>query len=504
VKQGLRASILATTPPTHADHFVMLLEDDLVLSPFALRYAELMLRKYFTIWDASRVMGLSLYAQLWSEVTESYRDGCGAEGRLGQRYGLELWQQPQSWGSIYRATHWNAFTTWVKAKPKDEPYLLPHSYTNRWPEAFSWKKAMFRYLVDQNLTMLYPRLPGRLSLSSNTLAVGQNDRVSHRSSKRKRQESRFVLAVLQDHHLDSVGLAVLRSSATSWQAAMAASTSPVWNALPTLATLPVTDVYGQYPNTSKLPANNYDNVTVVALITDEGQLAQLRQLCSHPRFRILTVVSRRALAVDHVPCMLASVAIDPRLVPDWLAHSSVLEALELIADAPLLVLDARFPLSLEAAQYLVATWQGHYWDHWVSASNAGRNHASADWSYLRSSTEVVSWLLPTHVVLSRQLWLQHVRTLQQLHVEPECLWLGVQFQQHTGTCPAIVASSSSWDALPIAYADETLEKWLPHCVRDLQSKGVVPAQLRSTAFARMDQNYGSSTRYINREWLKCA
>ena len=54
--------------------------------------------------------------------------------------------------------------------------LIPNSYTNLWPVGASWKKYLIRMSVETGLAMVFPSLPRNMTLSTNHLEPGTNDK----------------------------------------------------------------------------------------------------------------------------------------------------------------------------------------------------------------------------------------------------------------------------------------------------------------------------------------
>jgi hypothetical protein len=236
--RGLRDSVLAATLPQHDDEHVLLLEDDILVSPFALRFAEAALRRcLYGPERAPRLAGVSLYAQIYSEATETFLPGVvgrGAEERGESQGGqdgrealppawlgagrLVAWAMPQSWGALYQGSVWRDFVSWTLAQPPQQRYLLPDSYINRWPEDISWKKGLVRFFAERHLTLVYPRLPQRLSFSTNTLAVGANDRIRPGDPRRRAMEDKFWLSLVDVQAMSMLQLAAeIESNAATWR-----------------------------------------------------------------------------------------------------------------------------------------------------------------------------------------------------------------------------------------------------------------------------------------------
>ncbi|KAJ3352839.1 hypothetical protein HDU83_007641 [Entophlyctis luteolus] len=176
-KKGLRQSIMDAWTPVNSEEYAIFLEDDISVSRHFLEYSEQMIARYLSPRGSPgyspRCIGVSLYNQKYDEVND--KDWSVS---TGQFYSPYLLQQPQSWGAIYTADGWNDFRKWYLAQTPNFDPLIPSSLTNRWPKSRSWKKFMLRYMYTKGKVLLYPNFPGGVSLSTNRLEIGTNDRIS--------------------------------------------------------------------------------------------------------------------------------------------------------------------------------------------------------------------------------------------------------------------------------------------------------------------------------------
>jgi hypothetical protein len=142
---GLRQHILYCGGLTAQYGSIILLEDDLAVSPFAYAYTQQALA-YFQ--ENQDVAGISLYA-------------CGvAESCLQPFYpwmdAFDNWflQLPSSWGAAFTGTQWLAFEDWLSVHFQHLP-ALP-DYVSTWTDQ-SWKKLFTAYLIATNRFFAYPR-----------------------------------------------------------------------------------------------------------------------------------------------------------------------------------------------------------------------------------------------------------------------------------------------------------------------------------------------------------
>ncbi len=148
---GLRQHMLHCGSLSARYGAIILLEDDLAVSPCMMDYAEQALA--FFAADET-IAGISLYNYA---VTES----CHQPFEAWQD-GLDNWflQMPSSWGAAFTAAQWQGFSDWLALNFQQLP-ILP-DYMQRWSQQ-SWKKLFAAYMQQTGKYFAYPRY----SLSTN-------------------------------------------------------------------------------------------------------------------------------------------------------------------------------------------------------------------------------------------------------------------------------------------------------------------------------------------------
>jgi hypothetical protein len=146
---------------------IILLEDDLYVSPYFYEYA---LQSLLSLSDNSDICGISLYAPIVNEYTSEpfmpLDDG-------NDNYFI---QSASSWGQLWTRNQWRLFKKWYDVNSgngvnkKDN---LPLDVSG-WPES-SWKKYFIKYQVETNRYFSFPRC----SLSTNFSEVGTHLTVSN-------------------------------------------------------------------------------------------------------------------------------------------------------------------------------------------------------------------------------------------------------------------------------------------------------------------------------------
>lgn len=146
---------------------VIILEDDLFVSPYFYQYARVALDYYC---EDERIAGISLYNLPRQEMANL------PFAPLGDSSDVYFTQMPSSLGQLWTREQWSQFKTWYEAGPDLSQIALP-DYIYHWPES-SWKKYYAAYLIDQQKYFVYPRY----SLTTNFFDKGTNieDDSSHR------------------------------------------------------------------------------------------------------------------------------------------------------------------------------------------------------------------------------------------------------------------------------------------------------------------------------------
>jgi glycosyltransferase involved in cell wall biosynthesis len=148
---GLRKHILACGDIALENDGVIVLEDDLYISPQFYNYTLQAIDFYF---DQDDICGISLYNHTLYETAylpfKPIEDGF-------DNYMLQI---PCSWGQCWTKKQWSAFREWynknnVGYKPSGS-WLMPEDIPN-WPES-SWKKYFYFYMLEKQVYFTYPRI----------------------------------------------------------------------------------------------------------------------------------------------------------------------------------------------------------------------------------------------------------------------------------------------------------------------------------------------------------
>lgn len=165
---GLRNHILFCGNLSKDYDAIVMLEDDIYVSPHFFSYVIQTVEKYDT---DERIAGISLYGLHWNQSCNRpfIPDFNG--------YDVYFAQYAQSWGQIWTKRMWNEFYTWYKNNSNeiDRNENLPENILN-WPSS-SWLKYFMLYILKSNKYFVYPYH----SLSTNFSDPGTHNSVSKTS-----------------------------------------------------------------------------------------------------------------------------------------------------------------------------------------------------------------------------------------------------------------------------------------------------------------------------------
>lgn len=138
---------------------VIILEDDLIVSPFFYQYASAALE---FANDKEYIAGVSLYNHKWNvNVSEPFEIA-------DDQYDGWYFQFASSWGEAWTSNQWKSFKCWYeKNELKDLHSSDMPDFVADWPSS-SWLKYFIRFDVENNKYFLYPKK----SLTSNFSDAG--------------------------------------------------------------------------------------------------------------------------------------------------------------------------------------------------------------------------------------------------------------------------------------------------------------------------------------------
>ncbi len=157
---GLKQHILLCADIVNKYDAIIVLEDDLVVSPYFYAYTQQALAYYA---NEEKVAGISLYSYA---VTES-----GFYPFFPRHDGSDVYfmQVASSWGQCWTKQQWNSFKTWLAEHPELKDSRALPEYIKSWG-AQSWKKHFIHYLIATDSYFVFPHQ----SLSTNFGDPGTN------------------------------------------------------------------------------------------------------------------------------------------------------------------------------------------------------------------------------------------------------------------------------------------------------------------------------------------
>jgi hypothetical protein len=153
---GLKNHILECGNLTSIYGSIILLEDDLYVSPFFYMYATGALNNYCA---DTNIAGISLYAHSFNIHAKLPFIPMLDDSSI---YFLQL---PSSWGQAWTDRQWNDFLLWFSSEENNKDYQSPSipRSISEWPNKSSWLKIFSKYIIEENKYFVYPYV----SLSTN-------------------------------------------------------------------------------------------------------------------------------------------------------------------------------------------------------------------------------------------------------------------------------------------------------------------------------------------------
>lgn len=160
---GLKKHILSCGDLTERFDGVIILEDDLVVSPFFYSYAVQAADFYFS---SEIIAGVSLYNYQFNDCAHT------AFEAIDDGFDNYFMNFPSSSGQLWTKKHWQEFRLFMEEEnPFNESDFaeLP-AFVQSWPSSSSWKKFFYLYLVKRNKYFVFPRI----SLTTNFGDIGEH------------------------------------------------------------------------------------------------------------------------------------------------------------------------------------------------------------------------------------------------------------------------------------------------------------------------------------------
>lgn len=168
VNLGLRKHILSCGDLSYLNGSVIVLEDDLFVSPFFYLYASQTLDYYK---DTPEIGGVSLYNH-----KRNFNNFLPFE-ILETTSSVYFMQIASSWGQAWTSEQWSQFKIWYDQEPDLDEIFIPN-YVKNWPDS-SWLKYFMGYLVEKDKYFVYPKS----SLSTNFGDSGTHNATNNTNSQ---------------------------------------------------------------------------------------------------------------------------------------------------------------------------------------------------------------------------------------------------------------------------------------------------------------------------------
>ena len=127
---------------------VIILEDDLFVSPYFYRYAKCALEKY---GDDENVAGIALYNNEYDGFT-----GLPLQ-QLNVGFDVFAKQSVCSWGEMFNERMWTNFSSWLNNFNGNFADIEMIETIKTWDRA--WSKYMYAYMVQSGTFFIYPNIP---------------------------------------------------------------------------------------------------------------------------------------------------------------------------------------------------------------------------------------------------------------------------------------------------------------------------------------------------------
>jgi hypothetical protein len=146
-RMGLRAHVISCGDLSAIYGSVIILEDDLLVSPSFYYYAASALDKFAS---CNSVAGISLYSHSWNDYSKV------PFVPEKSKYDAYFGQFSITWGECWTCNQWNGFKAFLSQnKFKDIKMNIPEQINN-WPSSSSWGKFFVYYLVSKNKFYVIP------------------------------------------------------------------------------------------------------------------------------------------------------------------------------------------------------------------------------------------------------------------------------------------------------------------------------------------------------------
>jgi hypothetical protein len=161
IKLGLKKHIFSCGDMTADFDAVIVLEDDVLVSPIFYHYAQ---QAYQFYHNDVNIAGIALYRPSFNDVAYCPFDP------IDDGFDSYFMKVPCSWGQLWTSKQWIRFLDYMNLESAKGHFNLLPKTVKLWPDESSWKKIFYSYLSAHDLYIVYPRI----GLTTNFGDVGQH------------------------------------------------------------------------------------------------------------------------------------------------------------------------------------------------------------------------------------------------------------------------------------------------------------------------------------------
>ncbi|MCF1190810.1 glycosyltransferase [Mangrovimonas sp. AS39] len=162
---GLKKHVLRCGDLTKRYDSIIMLEDDLIVSPKFYRFA---VETLSLVQNSQEVSQVALYQATFNEAAMVPFEA------LKSSSDFFLMQVPCSWGQIWTNNQWESFKNWYLENESDFKYNTLPKGIREWSDK-SWKKPYFIYLKETHKYVLYPYVSYSMNINEEGTNVSQKD-----------------------------------------------------------------------------------------------------------------------------------------------------------------------------------------------------------------------------------------------------------------------------------------------------------------------------------------
>jgi len=148
INLGLRKHVISCGNLVGDYDSLIMLEDDLVVSPYFYLYAQEALTFYS---NDDKIAGISLYSHVHNYCSDL------PFSTIPDSYDVYFLQIAASWGQAWTKLQWTKFYEWYSQNPSMLDTDNIPTKIKRWPES-SWVKYFIKYLVTTDRYFVYPKI----------------------------------------------------------------------------------------------------------------------------------------------------------------------------------------------------------------------------------------------------------------------------------------------------------------------------------------------------------